>query len=101
MGEAVEEIAAESDGYRVQGEPFDAVILGMPPVHSGRLLRAAARDVAEILSAIPCASTVTVSLFYREGDLPTSEGGFGFVVPHAENRKILACSRSEERRVGK
>ncbi len=92
MGEAVEEIAAGPEGYRVQGEPFDAVICGMPPVHSGRLLRAAAPDVAEILAAIPCASTVTVSLFYREGDLPTSEGGFGFVVPRAENRKILACS---------
>jgi oxygen-dependent protoporphyrinogen oxidase len=92
MGESVQEIAADGNGYRVQGERFDAVICGMPPVHSGRLLRTAAPDVAEILAAIPCASTVTVSLFYREGDLPTSKGGFGFVVPRAENRKILACS---------
>jgi oxygen-dependent protoporphyrinogen oxidase len=92
IGEAVQEIAADGNGYRVQGNFFDAVICGMPPVHSGRLLRTTAPDVAEILSAIPCASTVTVSLFYREGDLPTSEGGFGFVVPRAENRKILACS---------
>ena len=64
----------------------------MPPVHSARLLRDTAPDVAEILGGIPCASTVTVSLFYRQEDLPASDGGFGFVAPRVENRKILACS---------
>ncbi len=92
LGESVEEIASTSDGVRVQGEPFDAAICAMPPAQSAKLLHAAAPDVAEILGAIPCASTVTVSLFYRESDLPVSDGGFGFVVPRVENRKILACS---------
>ena len=71
---------------------FDAVILATPPVHSARLLRTAAPDVAEILDQIPCASTVTVSVIYRAQDLPPSEGGFGFLAPRVEHRKILGCS---------
>ncbi len=80
--------------HRVDALPsgYDKVILALPPVQSARILRDSAPSVAEILAAIPCTSTVTVSLFYRERDLPASDGGFGFVVPRLENRKILACS---------
>jgi oxygen-dependent protoporphyrinogen oxidase len=93
LGADVAELTKEiSKDYHVNGEKFDAVIVGAPPVHSTQLLRAAAPDVAEILDQIPCESTVTVSLFYRQENLPYSEGGFGFVVPSTEKRKILACS---------
>lgn len=86
------DVAEISKDHRVNGEKFDGVIIGAPPVHSAKLLRDTAPDVAELLAQIPCASTVTVSLFYRQEDLPYSEGGFGFVAPTAEKRKILACS---------
>jgi len=86
------DVAEITKDYHVNGEAFDAVILGAPPAFTAPLVRTAAPDVAEILGQIPCASTVTVSLFYRQEDLPHSEGGFGFVVPSVEKRKMMACS---------
>ncbi len=87
-GQPIEEVR---DG-RVQGQAFDAVVLAAPAHVSARLLRAWAPGVAEILATIPYTTSTTVSLGYHAADLPVSEGGFGFVAPRKENRRILACS---------
>ena len=50
----------------------------------------AAAAAAAGLAAIPYVSTATVSLAYRRADVARPLHGFGFVVPRAEERGIMA-----------
>ncbi len=90
----VEEIApgAGAARYRVEDEAFDAVVVATPAPVAARLLRPAAPEVAALLAEIPSTAAITVSLGYRAGDLLDAEGGWGFVTPAIENRRVLACS---------
>jgi oxygen-dependent protoporphyrinogen oxidase len=90
--EGVVELARDGSGWRVNGKPFDAVVLATPAWAAARLLNPTARDAAEILQQIPYTSSITVSLGFRAADLPAAEGGYGYVAPRIENRPVLACS---------
>lgn len=84
-------------GYLVhleKGETLqaDCVILTTPAYVSGALLSGCDPDLAAILKEIPYASTATVSLAYRESDLPCALDGFGYVIPRREGRRALACT---------
>ena len=72
----------------------DAVILAAPAFSTGHLLKHIDSDAATELTAIPYASTATVSLAYRDRDFPHAPDSFGFVVPAIERRKIMACTFS-------
>jgi protoporphyrinogen/coproporphyrinogen III oxidase len=68
----------------------DAVILATPAYVSGTLLASFAPTLASDLQKIPYASTATISLAYRESDLPKPLDGYGYVIPRSEGRKALA-----------
>ncbi len=74
------------------GETFDGLILALPAPRAGRLLRAADAALAADLEAIDYASSTVVNLAYPRESIPDPLDGFGFVVPHIEGRKIIACS---------
>jgi len=74
--------------------PADAVILATPTFQTGAIISAIAKDAATELKQISYASTATVSLAYRCENFPRSPDSFGFVVPAAEHRKIMACTFS-------
>jgi oxygen-dependent protoporphyrinogen oxidase len=75
-------------------EAFHAVVLALGAVQAAPLLRPLDGDLADRLAATPYGSSTTVSLGYREADVRRSLDGFGFVVPRAENRPLIACSFS-------
>jgi protoporphyrinogen/coproporphyrinogen III oxidase len=70
----------------------DSVILALPAGASADLVRNLDAALSGQLAAIPYNSALTVALAYdgqvRRG-LPQ---GFGFLVPRAENRRLLACT---------
>jgi len=70
----------------------DAIILATPAFVSGRLLVLLDSSLASDLQSIPYASTATVSLAYRQSDLPRDLDGYGYVIPRREGRKALACT---------
>ena len=70
---------------------FDSVILATPAYVSGTLLASLDPELAMTLKSIPYASTATVSLAYRQSDLPRPLDGYGYVIPRREGRKALAC----------
>ncbi len=49
-------------------------------------------DLSRDLQAIPYVSTATVSLAYRQSDLPRPLDGYGYVIPRREGRRALACT---------
>jgi protoporphyrinogen/coproporphyrinogen III oxidase len=93
-------------GWRVTttgGERLDAdrVILATESHVAARLLRYADPSLAALLEGVPYASAATVSLGYRRADVPHPLDGFGFVVPRAEGRALLACTFSSVKYPGR
>jgi len=72
----------------------DAVVLATPAYATAELVRPLNDSAAELLKAIPYASTATISLAYEVGEVGSTVKGFGFVVPRAEGRDLLAATWS-------
>jgi len=70
----------------------DAIILATPAFVSGALVEDIAPKLAAELSAIEYVSTATVTLAFRESDLPRPLDGYGYVIPRREDRKALAST---------
>jgi protoporphyrinogen/coproporphyrinogen III oxidase len=77
------------DGSRLHAE---SIILATPAFVSGTLLASVNSRLAADLQSIPYASTATVSLAYRQSELPRELDGYGYVIPRREGRRALACT---------
>lgn len=91
------DVQAGEAGYRVEiaGQPplpADGLILATPAYVSGDLLGGLDRGLSRHLHAIPYTSTATISLAYRQADLPRPLDGYGYVIPRREGRRALACT---------
>jgi protoporphyrinogen/coproporphyrinogen III oxidase len=87
-----------SDGSRVVA---DAVVLATPAWASGDLLRTVAPLPAADLSSIDYVSTATCSVAFRRDSLSQDPTGFGFVVPRAERRPVMATTYSSNKFPGR
>jgi protoporphyrinogen/coproporphyrinogen III oxidase len=83
-----------SDGARVEA---DAVVLATPAWASGDLLRPVAPLAANDLSSIEYVSTATASVAFRRDQVAHDLKGFGFVVPRAEDRPVMATTWSSSK----
>ncbi len=89
----------EMHGWRLSchdGSEFaaDGVVIALPVRQTAALLRDTDVSLYDELSAIPHVSSAIVNLVYRRSDIPHPMDCFGFVVPAAEQRKIIACTFS-------
>jgi oxygen-dependent protoporphyrinogen oxidase len=123
MGELVEALAARlpagtvhlkrrAGGLERRGERWrvdagdgpleaDRVVIATEAHAAGRLLRYVDPPLATLLQTVPYASSATVSLGYRRGDVRHPLDGFGFVVPRTEGRDLLACTFSSVKYPGR
>jgi len=97
LGEHVKRVERAAGGYGVtlaNGAvlPAEAVILATPAFVTAELLAGLDETAAAALRAIPYVSTATVSLAYPLADIPRPLDGYGYLIPRAENRPILACT---------
>ena len=97
MGTPVERVEATESGYILVGAGAaalraDAVILATPAFVTANVVDALDPALASVLRDIPYVSTATVSMAYRLEDIPRSLDGYGYVVPTAERRAVLACT---------
>ncbi len=83
-----------ADGRR---ELADAVVLATPAWASGELLRSVAPLAATDLASIPYVTTATVSLAFRREQVAHPLRGFGYVVPRAEGRGVMATTWSSSK----
>jgi len=99
LGAAAASIERKGAGYAVvleSGEILEAkqVILATPSYESARLVRGLDADLAAQLDRIAWTSVATVSLAFKRGDFRAPLGGFGFIVPRTEGRRINAATYS-------
>ncbi len=80
--------------YLESGEVLeaDAVILATPAYVTAQLVGDLDPDMATALRGIPYASTVTLSVAYPLSDIPKPLTAYGYIIPRAEGRSILACT---------
>ena len=87
----------EGLGMRVvleNGETLDAdaVILATPAYITAQLVGDLDPEMAAALRGIPYASTVTLSVAYPLSAIPKPLNAYGYIIPRAEGRSILACT---------
>ncbi|MGC8549471.1 MAG: protoporphyrinogen oxidase [Acidobacteriaceae bacterium] len=70
----------------------DDVVFATPAHVTAGLVEYIDTALAERLRSIRYVTTATVSLGFREQDVPRALDGFGFVVPRMEQRRINACT---------
>ncbi len=97
LGKAISAIRRDDDAYQVmfsEGEALhaDCVILATPAYCTAKLLEKVDPQMVGILKSIPYASTATISLGYRQADLPRPLDGYGYIIPRRERRETLACT---------
>jgi protoporphyrinogen/coproporphyrinogen III oxidase len=97
LNTAVREVSRTHEGYQINlwnGEYLlaNSIILATPTYITADLIEGFAPDLIGELRAIEYVSTATVSLAYRESDLPRLLDGYGYVIPRQEGRKALACT---------
>ena len=94
---AVKFLDREHPHYRLKletGEILSAdwLILATPAFSAGDLIADLNPALASELHKIEYVSTATISLAYRQSDLPRPLDGYGYVIPRREGRKALACT---------
>ena len=70
----------------------DSVVLACPAHIAGRLLETVDADAATAAQAIPYCSSMLVALVYDRATVQHSLHGFGFLVPHRERNRLMACT---------
>lgn len=82
------ELSSE-DGTRLQAQ---ALILSLPAHAAAELVAGLDDELAGALLAIPHVSTATVALAFASADVSRPLDGYGYLIPRAENRSVLACT---------
>ncbi len=80
---------------------FDALILALPTHAAAKLLKHCDAALATELATIEYAGCNVVSLGFHRDQIGHALDGFGFVVPQAEGRRIIAASFASQKFPGR
>jgi oxygen-dependent protoporphyrinogen oxidase len=70
----------------------DSLVLATPAYVSAELVRPLTPIAGGLLEMIPYASTATIAMAYPRASISGAADGFGFVVPRAEGRDLIAAT---------
>ncbi len=95
-GTPVSALDRDGDRWRVDDDPFDAVVLATPASATARLLGTAAADGAAAIGAIETADVIMVRLV--QPDWPDRLAGrSGYLVPKPDQRLVTAASFASQK----
>jgi oxygen-dependent protoporphyrinogen oxidase len=93
---AVRSMQLDSSGWKVSAgaktEYFDAAIVALPSHSAAHVFSACSPELAAELGAIASTSSITVGLGYDRDVRQSLPPGFGFLVPRAEGKRLLAAT---------
>jgi protoporphyrinogen/coproporphyrinogen III oxidase len=97
----VTDISRSEKGWRLRcnGEfkEFDALVLAVPATVAGRMMQAAAPDIAGQLQAVCYGSSLIVQFAFAQSRAPGLPQGFGVLVPRTENKRVRAITFVHEK----
>lgn len=98
VGRAANSIAADCDGWRVDDERFDRVVLASPARATAPLLHDVAPEAAAGMSSVEHADVIMVRLAVPGSSWPERMHGLsGYLVPKSEQRTVTACSFASQK----
>lgn len=68
---------------------FDKVIFTIPSYKLSSIIKSYDEDIARVLSLINYPPVFVVGFVFKDDDVADTLDGFGYLIPHKENRKIL------------
>ena len=106
LSQPVLSITRLEEGYAVHtGEAApvraEAVVITTPAHVAAHLLASLKGSLTEELSAIPHGSTMTLSMAFRAADVPRPLDAYGYIIPRAEGKPVLACTWSSTKIPGR
>ncbi len=105
LGRPTQRVLARPGGYDAEladGETIraDGVVVATPAFVTAALLEELDADLAAAHAEIPYASSVVVTLAFSAHDVGALDG-YGYVIPRAESRDVLACTWSSQKWEGR
>jgi oxygen-dependent protoporphyrinogen oxidase len=94
----VTSLERDGDGWLVNGEPFDAVMMALPAHAARELLAPISARMAELLTMEASSAVLAAFAFEEHFDLPR---GFGFLVPAGEESSLLAGTFVDQKYPGR
>lgn len=93
LGVPVQGISKNNNSYYLHtpDDTFEAdiVVLSSPAYASSEILKDFDRELSQELAGIPYPHVAVVCFGYKKEDVVHPLNGFGFLIPHKENRRIL------------
>jgi oxygen-dependent protoporphyrinogen oxidase len=94
--ERAEAVERTAGGFRIRlaGDWLEAdhVVMATEAHSASKLLGGADGRLPELLGMVPYSSSMTVAMGFDAGDFAALPIGFGFLVPRAERRRLVACT---------
>jgi protoporphyrinogen/coproporphyrinogen III oxidase len=105
LGRPAQRVIARAGGYDVEladGETIraDGVVVAIPAFVAAALVEELDADLAAAHAEIPYASSVVVTLAFSAQEVAALDG-YGYVIPRAESRDVLACTWSSQKWEGR
>jgi len=92
----VQSVQPRTGGWSVsaglKSDHFNAVIVALPAHAAAQILAACSSDLSAELAGIGYSSSITVGLGYDRDVRDALPGGFGFLVPRSEKKRLLAAT---------
>lgn len=70
---------------------FDKIVFTIPSYGLSSIIKSYDEDIAKALSNINYAPAFVIGFIFKENDVDDPLDGFGYLIPHKENRKILGA----------
>jgi oxygen-dependent protoporphyrinogen oxidase len=81
-----------AEGWEVNGESFEAVVVAVPAASAAPLLAGLDPESSRILALQQSNSSATLSLIYDRNDLKERPEGFGFMAEHPLRNLLVGCT---------
>lgn len=92
LNHRVERIQKTGNGWTVDGETFDQVVIALPARTAAPLFADVDDDLNALLNRQEASSSATLSLVFDRKDLSETPEGFGFMAAHPLDSLLVGCT---------
>jgi oxygen-dependent protoporphyrinogen oxidase len=94
MNEPVQRLVRTTEGWLVDGKPYDRVLLATPVDTAARLLEPTDHRAYQLMQMEASSAVVVAFCFNEDFELPQ---GFGFLVPPGQGSLLMACTFMDQK----
>jgi len=88
----IENLGKSPEGWHVNGEVFDRVVMALPARQASPLLAQVDPESGRLLQLQTGSSSATLSLVFNRRDLTEFPSGFGFMASHPLSSPLVGCT---------